>query len=162
MIDRLTSKPMVLVLILVSASVVLISGSREWVSGSVGDVALGALTLHGRGSDIAPGALAAALVGLASAVAAAVSGRVVRVVAASSAALAAALGAGVVISILADPGGALGKLAAAGTGRKRDRRRARPSGDMGMGCAVGDARHGVRWAGRAGRSSPLERALEQV
>lgn len=117
MIDRLTSKPMVLVLMLASASVILVSGSREWVSGSVGDAALGAMTLHGKGSDIAPGALAAALVGLASAVAAATSGRAVRVIAACSALLAAVLGAAVVISALANPDGALGALAAAGTGR---------------------------------------------
>lgn len=117
MIDRLTSKRVVLVLVLLSASVILVSGSREWVQGSVGDAALGASTLHGKGSDIAPGALAAALVGLASAVAAATSGRVVRVIAACSALLAAALGTAVVISVLADPGGALRVLAAAGTGR---------------------------------------------
>lgn len=117
MIDRLTSKRMVLVLVLVSASVILVSGSREWVSGSVDDAVLGASALHGKGSDIAPGALAAALVGLASAVVAATSGTVVRVIAACAALLAAVLGAAVVISVLADPGGALGKLAAAGTGR---------------------------------------------
>lgn len=108
---------MVLVLVLVSASVVLVSGSREWVSGSVGDAVLGASVLHGKGSDIAPGALAAALVGLAAAVAASTSGKVVRTVAASAALLAAVLGTAVVISILADPSGALGTLAAAGTGR---------------------------------------------
>ena len=117
MIDRLTSKRMVLVLVLLAASVILVSGSREWVQGSVGDAALGASRLHGKGSDIAPGALAAALVGLASAVAAATSGRVVRVIAACSAVLASVLGAAVVISVLADPGGALSMLAAAGTGR---------------------------------------------
>lgn len=117
MINTLTSKPMVLVLMLVSASVILISGSREWVSGSAGDAVLGASVLHGTGSDIAPGALAAALVGLASAVAAATAGTVVRVIAAWSAMLAAVLGAVVIISILADPGGVLGTLAAVGTGR---------------------------------------------
>ena len=117
MIDRLTSKRMVLVLVLLSASVILVSGSREWVSGSVNDAVLGASALHGRGSDIAPGALAAALVGLASAVAATTSGTVVRVISACAALLAAVLGAAVVISVLADPSGALGRLAAAGTGR---------------------------------------------
>lgn len=117
MIDRLTSKRTVLVLVLAAASVVLVSGSREWVSGSVDDVVLGASALHGVGSDVAPGALAAALVGMASAVAAATSGRVVRVVAACSAVMAAVLGATVVISVLVDPSGALAGLAAAGTGR---------------------------------------------
>jgi uncharacterized membrane protein (TIGR02234 family) len=114
--DRLTSKRTVLVLVLAAASVVLVSGSREWVTGSVDDVGLGATALHGRGADIAPGALAAALVGLAAAVAAATSGRVVRAVAACCMLLAALLGATVVISVLVDPSGALGALAAAGTG----------------------------------------------
>jgi hypothetical protein len=117
MTGRLTSKRMVLILVLGAAAVILVSGSREWVRGSVDDAVLGASALHGRGADIAPGAMAAALVGLASAVAAATSGRVVRVVAACSALLAAILGGAVVISVLADPGGALGSLAATGTGR---------------------------------------------
>jgi len=116
-IDRLTRKRTVLGLVSAAACVVLVSGSREWVSGSTGDVVLGASALHGRGSDVAPGALAAALVGLASVVAAATAGRVVRAVAACSALLAAVLGATVVISVLVDPGGALGGLAIAGTGR---------------------------------------------
>jgi hypothetical protein len=116
-IDRLTSKRTVLVLVLGASCLVLVSGSREWVQGSVADTGLGASVLHGRGSDVAPGAMAAALVGLASAVAAATSGRVVRFVAASSALIAAALGAAVVVSVLSDPGGALGAMAAAGTGR---------------------------------------------
>jgi uncharacterized membrane protein (TIGR02234 family) len=117
MIDRLTSKRMVLVLILVSASVILVSGSREWVSGSVDDAVLGAIALHGKGSDIAPSALAAALVGLASAVAVATSGTAVRVIAACAALLAAVLGVVVIIGVMADPSGALGTLAASGTGR---------------------------------------------
>jgi len=117
MIDRLTSKRLVLVLVLVSASVILVSGSREWVSGSVDDAVVGASALHGKGSDIAPGALAAALVGLAAAVAVATSGKVVRVIAACAALLAAVLGAAVIIGVMADPSGALGTLAAAGTGR---------------------------------------------
>ena len=117
MIDRLTSKRTVLVLVIAAASIILVSGSREWVSGSTGDVVLGASALRGRGSDVAPGALAAAVVGVASAVVAATSGSVVRLVAACSALLAAVMGVSVVISVLVDPGGALGKLAAVGTGR---------------------------------------------
>lgn len=117
MIDRLTGKRAVLVVILATASIVLISVSRQWVSGSLNDAVLGARPLHAAGSDIAPGATAAALVGLASAVAAATSGRVVRVVAACCALTAAVLGAAAIISVLGDPGRALGRLAAAGTGR---------------------------------------------
>jgi uncharacterized membrane protein (TIGR02234 family) len=117
MTQRLASKRMVLVLVLVSAAVILVSGSREWVSGSAANAALGATVLHGRGADVAPGAVAAALVGLASAVALATSGTVVRYIAACTALLAAVLCAAVVIGILVDPGPALGNLAAAGTGR---------------------------------------------
>ena len=115
--ERLTSKRLVFLLMSAAASTILVSGSREWVSGSVEDAVLGAAALQGKGSDIAPGAMAAALVGLASAVAAATAGTVVRVVAACAALLASVLGTAVVISVMADPGGALGKLAAAGTGR---------------------------------------------
>jgi len=115
--DRRSSKRPVLVVMIVAASIVLISGSRQWVSGSTGDLGLGAGALHGRGSDVAPGAMAAALVGLASAVVAATSGSVVRAVAAFCALMAAVLGATVIISVLVDPSGALGKLAAASTGR---------------------------------------------
>lgn len=117
MIDRLTSKRTVLVLVLGASCLVLVSGSREWVQGSVADTVLGSSALRGTGSDVAPGAMAAALVGLASAVAAATSGRMVRFVAAFSALVAAVLGAAVVVSVLSDPGGALGAMAAAGTGR---------------------------------------------
>ena len=106
-----------LVLVMVSASVILVSGSREWVSGSVEDAVLGSNPLHGKGSDLAPGAMAAALVGLASAVAAATSGAVVRAVASGAALLAAVLGVTVVVLVLSDPQGSLGTLAAAGTGR---------------------------------------------
>jgi len=117
MTDRLTSKRTVLVLLLAAASVILLTGSRVWVSGSVDDAVLGTHALQGRGADLAPGAMAAALVGLASAVAAATARTVVRLVATGAALLAALVGAWVVISVLVDPGGALGSLAAAGTGR---------------------------------------------
>jgi uncharacterized membrane protein (TIGR02234 family) len=116
-IQALTSKRIVLVLMVAAACVMLVAGTQVWVSGSVDDAVLGASALQGRGADVAPDALAAALVGLASAVAAATAGTVVRVVAACAALLAALLGATVVISVLADPGGAMGSLAAAATGR---------------------------------------------
>jgi hypothetical protein len=117
MIDWLSSKRTVLVVMLVASAVVLISGSQAWVSGSTGDVGLGAGVLNGRGSDLAPGAMAAALVGLASAVVAATSGPIVRAAAAFCALMAAILGATVILSVLLDSGGALGKLAVASTGR---------------------------------------------
>jgi hypothetical protein len=171
-IDALTSKRTVLVVILTAASVILISGSREWVSGSVEDAVLGASALHGAGSDIAPGALAAALVGLASAVAAATSGRVVRVAAACSALMAAVLGATVIISVLVDPGGALGKLAAAGTGRSGALATHGQAGSwawvafaamlvMGLG-ALGALVGGPRWHGLSSRYEAGEPAAERA
>ena len=117
MSERLASKRMVLVLLLVSVLVILVSGSREWVSGSADNAVLGVTAVHGRGSDVAPGVVAAALVGLASAVALATAGTVVRYIAACTALLAAILCTAVAVGILVDPGAALGKVAAAGTGR---------------------------------------------
>ena len=160
MIEALTSKRIVLVLVLGAASVILVSGSREWVSGSVDDAVLGASALHGKGSDIAPGALAAALVGLASAVAAATSGTVVRVVAACAALLAAVLGA---LRGHLGPGRPRWRAGQAGGrrhGPQRDRSRPRSGRRLGLGCARRDARHGgrvgwARWsADGAGADSP--------
>ncbi len=157
MTDRLTTKRAVLVLLLVTAAAVLVSGSREWLSGSVDDAGLGANALSGTGSEVAPGAMAAALVGLASAVAVATSGRLVRVIAAGAALLGAVLGVSLVLGVVADPAGALGTLAAAGTGRTGavvTRARAgswawvalAATGLMGVG-ALGALVGGPRWRG---------------
>lgn len=117
MIARLTRKRTVLLLVLLGAAVLLVSGSRVWVEGRVDDPVLGASVLHGTGSKLARGVLAAALVGAAAAVAAATAGRAVRVVAAVATVVAALLGAVVVVRLLTDPSTALGELAATSTGR---------------------------------------------
>lgn len=114
--DRLLAKRVVLVLVLVGAAILLVSGSRVWVDGSVRDTVLGNSALHGTGSQVAKGVLGAALVGAAAAVASATAGRVVRVVAALATVLAAVLSLVVVVRVLADPGDALGELAATSTG----------------------------------------------
>ncbi|MGZ4600695.1 MAG: Trp biosynthesis-associated membrane protein [Oryzihumus sp.] len=114
---RLTSKRVVLLLVLLGAGVLLVTGSRTWLEGSVSDAVLGASMVHGTGSKVAPGVLAAALVGAASAVAAATAGRVVRVVASVAALLAGVLALVVIGIVVADPGAALGRLAASSTGR---------------------------------------------
>jgi uncharacterized membrane protein (TIGR02234 family) len=114
---RLTSKRAVVLTVLLTAGVLLVSGTRVWVNGSVDDPVLGASMLHGTGSQVARGVLAAALVGAAAIVAAATSGRVVRRLAAAVVVLAGAMGAAVTVSVLADRDGALGRLAATGTGR---------------------------------------------
>ena len=115
--SRLTSKRVVLLLVLLGAGVLLVTGSRTWLEGSVSDAVLGASMVHGTGSQVAPGVLAAALVGAASAVAAATAGRVVRVVASVAALLAGVLALVVIGVVVADPGAALGRLAASSTGR---------------------------------------------
>jgi uncharacterized membrane protein (TIGR02234 family) len=117
---RLASKRTALLLVLLTAAVLLVSGSRVWVTGSVDDPVLGAGMLHGTGSQVARGVLAAALVGAAAIVAAATSGRVVRRLAAAVVVLAGVLGTAVVVSVIADPDGALGRVAATGTGRTGD------------------------------------------
>jgi uncharacterized membrane protein (TIGR02234 family) len=114
---RLTAKRTVLLTVLLAAVLLLVSASRTWVEGSVRDVVLGATALHGSGTQVAPGVLAAALVGAASAVAAATSGRVVRTVAAVATVLAAVLALVGAVGVLADPGSAVGRLAATSTGR---------------------------------------------
>jgi hypothetical protein len=164
---RLTSKGTVFALVLTAASIILVSGSREWVWGSADDAVLGASALHGMGSDIAPAVMAAALVGLASAVVAATSGTVLRVVAACAALLAAVLGATLVISVLADPDAALGRLAAAGTGRSGTLAAHGRVGGwawaalaamvmMGMG-ALGSVAGARRWRGLPSRYAPVGR-----
>lgn len=117
MTDRLTSKGAVFILVLVAASTTLASGSRQWVSGSVRDVVLGSSVLQGRGSDVAPGVMAAALVGLASVVVAVTSNRALRIFAVWATLLAAVLGVALVVAVLADPDAALSTLATSGTGR---------------------------------------------
>ena len=172
MIDRLTRKRTVLAVILTAAFITLISGSRQWVSGSVVDAVLGASALRAAGSDIAPGALAAALVGLAAAVAAATSSPVVRVVAACSALMAAVLGATVIIVVLADPAGALDRLAAAGAGRSGAFATHGQAGSwawvalaamlvMGLG-ALGALVGGPRWHGLSSKYEAGEPASEHV
>jgi uncharacterized membrane protein (TIGR02234 family) len=173
MTDRLTSRRVVLLMVFVSAFVILISGPREWVSGSVDDAVTGASALHGSGSAVAPGAMAAAFVALASAVAAATGGTFVRVVAACAALLAAILGAVVVISILADPAAALSGQVSAQTGHSGSVAVHARGGSwawsalaatlvMGLG-GLGALIGGRRWDGLSGRySAPVaSRAYRQ-
>ena len=159
---RLTSKRTVLLLVLLTAGVLLVSGSRVWVTGSVDDPVLGAGMLHGTGSQVARGVLAAALVGAAAVVAAATSGRLVRRLAAAVVVLAGALGTAVIASVIADPDGALGRVAATGTGRTGD---VPAHGSVTLWVWVARARGRGDDRGRRrgpGRSRPLERPVQPV
>lgn len=110
--ERLQAKRTVLLLVLVGAAVLLVSGSRVWVEGTTADTGLGASFVRGTGSQVARGVVGAALVGAAAAVAAATGGRVVRIIAATATMFAGVLSAVLVVSLVLDPGVALGDLAA--------------------------------------------------
>lgn len=118
--ERLLSKRVVLVVVLLAAAFLLVSGSRTWVEGRVEGSVLGATTLHGAGTDVAKGVLGAALVAAAAAVAAATGRRVVRWVAGVAVVLAAVLAGVSVVRLVSEPGRALGELAATSTGRTGD------------------------------------------
>ncbi|HET8599368.1 MAG TPA: Trp biosynthesis-associated membrane protein [Segeticoccus sp.] len=115
--ERFLSKRVVLLVGLVAAAFLLVSGSRTWIEGRVQDPVLGATVLHGTGTDVAKGVLGAALVGAAAVVAAATGKRVVRWIAGLAVVLAAVLGGIVIVQLLGEPGRALGDLAASSTGR---------------------------------------------
>lgn len=112
-----TSKAFVVVLGLLGSGVLLVSGSRSWVTGTVDDPVLGASRITGTGRETASGIVALALVAGAAALASTTAGRVVRRVTLVVLALA-ALGAGAsVVRVLADPSHALGSVAARAAGR---------------------------------------------
>lgn len=114
---RPTTKVTVLLFALAGALIVLVSGSRTWVSGHVNDAVLGKSQIVGTGTQVASGVTALALVAAASALAATTSGRVVRRVALVVLGLT-GLGLGVlVVTVLADPSGVMGGVAARALGR---------------------------------------------
>ena len=142
--------------------VLLVSGSRVWVTGSVDDPVLGAGMLRGTGSQVARGVLAAALVGAAAVVAAATSGRVVRRLAAAVVVLAGVLGTAVVASVVADPDGALGRVAATGTGRTGDVPAHGSVTALGVDRGARRRRDDRGRRGGPGRSRSLERPVQPV
>ncbi len=114
---RPTSKLGVILLALVGAGVLLTSGGRTWVTGTVDDPVLGASRILGTGSELATGVVALALVAAAAALASATSGPAVRRVTLVVLALA-GLGAGFVATRIAlDPEQSLGAVAARSLGR---------------------------------------------
>ena len=114
---RLTSKAGVVLLAVLGAGLVIISGRQVWLTGTVEDSVLGASRVEALGTDAAPGAVALALAALAAAAATATSGRVLRWVTAILLA-ASTLGLGVVVMrALLDADAILGREAAESTGR---------------------------------------------
>lgn len=113
----LTGKRGVVVLALGGALVLVASASRTWVSGTVDDAVLGASRVSGTGSQLAPGLVAIALAGAAASLAATTSGRLVRRLSIVVLGVAALGAGGLVVAVLADPAGRLGRVAAQSTGR---------------------------------------------
>lgn len=115
--SRLTDKSTVVLLAVLGAAVLLVSGGRTWVTGTVDDAVLGASRIEGTGSEVASGVIALALAAGAAALVTATSGAVVRRVTVVLLGLA-GLGLGFyVVRVLLDPGAALGAVAARATGR---------------------------------------------
>ena len=106
-----------MLLAVVGAFVLLVSGSRSWVTGTVDDPVLGASRITGSGSQVAPGVVALALVAAAAALASATSGPAVRRVTLVVLGLAGLAEGFVAVRVLLDPSGVLGAVAARSTGR---------------------------------------------
>ena len=114
---RPTGKLFVVLVALVGALVLLASGGRTWLTGTVDDAVLGASRVTATGTEVASGLVALALVAAAAAIASTTSGPVMRRVTLAVLALA-ALGEAIVAGRVAlDPGTALGTVAARSAGR---------------------------------------------
>jgi uncharacterized membrane protein (TIGR02234 family) len=115
--SRATSKLAVVLLALAGSGLLLASGGRVWVNGTVDDAVLGASRISGTGSEVASGVVALALVGAAAALASATSGAVVRRLTLVVLALAGAAEAVVAARVVVAPEDSLGSIAAKAAGR---------------------------------------------
>jgi uncharacterized membrane protein (TIGR02234 family) len=115
--SRLTSKLAVVLLALVGSGILLASGGRVWVNGTVDDAVLGASRISGTGTQVASGVIALALVGAAAALASATSGAVVRRITLVVLALAGVAEAVVAARVALAPEDPLGTIAAKAAGR---------------------------------------------
>ncbi|XVX21845.1 Trp biosynthesis-associated membrane protein [Actinomycetota bacterium] len=76
--SRLARKSSVVILGLLGSGLLIASGGREWITGTVSDAVLGASRVVAKGTEAAPGIVALALVALAAVIATVTSGGVVR------------------------------------------------------------------------------------
>jgi uncharacterized membrane protein (TIGR02234 family) len=114
---RVTSKATVVLFAVLGAGLLLVSGSRTWITGTVNDPVLGASRVAGDGGQVASGVVALALVAGAAALASTTAGAVLRRVTLAVLTLA-ALGEGALVArVIASPASALGAVAARATGR---------------------------------------------
>jgi uncharacterized membrane protein (TIGR02234 family) len=114
---RSTSKVFVVVVALFGAAILLVSGSRTWVTGTVDDAVLGASRVTGSGREVASGVVALALAAGAAALASTTAGRVVRRVTLAVLTASAVAAGWLAARVALDPEGALGSVAARSAGR---------------------------------------------
>jgi uncharacterized membrane protein (TIGR02234 family) len=115
--SRLATKGVVVLLALLGAGGLLVSGFRPWVTGAVDDAVLGATQISATGAEVAPGLSAVALAIAAAAVAAVAAGRIARLVALVAYAASVAIAVLLTVRVLLDPEGVLGPVAASRVGR---------------------------------------------
>lgn len=96
---------------LLSAGVGLLAAFQPWASGTAADVVLGRVVVTGSGQQLASGVVGAALVAAAGMVAAAITGRLLRMVSAAATLLGGLLGIATSLSVAQDPAGALRTVA---------------------------------------------------
>lgn len=114
---RAVPKLLVLGTAVAAAVVLLASGARTWVTGTVRDSVLANSSVSVSGREAAAGVLAAALVAAAAALAAVTGGRIVRWVGAGALTAAGALVCVLTVPVLADAAAVVGRRAATETGR---------------------------------------------
>lgn len=116
----MTEKRSVFVVGLVSVLLLLLSGSRTWVTGTISDAVLANTTVSVGGSSAAPVLTAGALVGAAAVIAVLTAGRLARSIAALLAGLAGAIALIAAVGVIRDPTGSAKAAAAGSTGRTGD------------------------------------------
>lgn len=117
MTARLTGKRVVSAVVAVPALVLLLAGTRTWLTGRSAEPLLGRGVVSATGSQVAPGVVALGLVCLVALVTTLTGGRVVRRVSSIALVLAAAGAVALTVPPLTDAEQALGRVAAAGLGR---------------------------------------------
>ncbi len=115
--SRLATKGVVVLLALLGAGGLLVSGFRPWVTGAVDDAVLGATQISATGAEVAPGLSAVALAIAAAAIAAVAAGRIARLIALVAYAASVAIAVLLTVRVLLDPEGVLGPVAASRVGR---------------------------------------------
>lgn len=116
----MTTKRSVFLIGLVAVLLLLLAGSRTWVTGSVADAVLQRAEVRVGGSSAAPVVTAGALVGAAAVIALLTAGRVPRSIASVLAALAGVLAIYGTLRVITDPEGAIRDHAAGSTGHTGD------------------------------------------